>query len=140
MWKAGYRALLFHSINFLMEYSKKKEKEEPGLGDHLEGLVDHAEDFARTYIKLAKAKATQKAANAASAIFNGVLLVVFAFFMMLFIGLGLAWWLGDVLNSRAGGFLLMAGIYLVLIGTIAALRKTLIYPFIRNIVVKKIYD
>jgi len=97
-------------------------------------------DLVDTYIALAKANVTKKAANAASVSAAGILIAVFAFLFVLFAGFALAWWLGQLISSIAGGFLIVAALFGVAVGLLAAFKKQLIYPFIRNKVVKKIYE
>jgi hypothetical protein len=48
--------------------------------------------------------------------------------------------MGDVVNSRAGGFLLGASLFLLLMIFIFFLGKKTIFPFIRNLIIRKIYD
>jgi len=56
------------------------------------------------------------------------------------LGFGLAWWLGDVINSRAGGFFIVAAFYLVVMIAMIIMRKRLIFPLLRNIITRKIYE
>lgn len=106
----------------------------------VEQLADHVEDLFKTFYRLTLVRVTQKIAEIASAFLNIWIVVAFAFFLLLFGSLGIAWWLGDVMNSRSGGFFVMAGIFLLLITAILLLRKKLLFPFIRNLIIKKIYD
>jgi len=106
----------------------------------VEKLTDHVEGLLKTYYRLTLVRATQKAANIGSTFLNVWLVVVLVFFMLLFGSLGLAWWLGDIMNSRTGGFLIMAGIFLLLVITLVVLRKKVLFPFTRDLIIKKTYD
>jgi hypothetical protein len=97
-------------------------------------------DLVDTYIALAKANVTQRAADAASVSAAGILIAVLAMFTILFAGLGLAWWLGQLLSSVVGGFLIVAGIFGLGLALIIAFKEQFLYPFIRNKVVKKVYE
>jgi len=97
-------------------------------------------DLVDTYIALAKANVTKKAANAASFSAAGMLIAVLAFLFVFFAAFALAWWLGQLISSIVGGFLIVAGFFGLAVGLLAAFKKQLIYPFIRNKVVKKIYE
>jgi hypothetical protein len=44
----------------------------------------------------------------------------------------MAWWLGDIVGSRAGGFLIVAGFYLFVGIIIILLRRKIIFPYFRN--------
>ena len=88
------------------------------LKEKTSDLVDHATDFADTFYLLTLLKATQKAANIGSGIVLAIVLAVAGVFCLFFAALALGWWLGDVVNSRAGGFL----------------------PLMRDFIVRKLYD
>ncbi len=103
-------------------------------------LVDHLEDIADTYYRLTIINVTQKATNIASTVVVAVMLCGLAMFVLMFLGVALGVWLGDLVQSRSLGFLLAAGVYLLGLLIILAMRKTIIYPFIRNFIVRKVYD
>jgi hypothetical protein len=115
--------------------NKTEEIEEAG-----EGLMEHVEAFAKTFIELTYASATKKAVNVSSVVLNTLIISVAALFILLFAAAGLAWWMGDIVNSRAGGFFIVAGLFVIGMVLIILLRKKFLYPLIRNIIVKKIYE
>jgi hypothetical protein len=97
-------------------------------------------DLVDTYIALAKANATQKAANAASVSVAGILIAVLAFFFIFFAAFALAWWIGQVISSIAGGFLIVAGLFGVGGALIFTFKEQWIYRGVRNTIVKKVYE
>lgn len=103
-------------------------------------LADHVEDLANTFYRLTVVNITQKATHVASGIFITILMAVLGFCILLFSGIALSWWLGDLLQNRTLGFLLGAAAFLVLFLILAALRKKIVFPFIRNLIIRKIYD
>lgn len=103
-------------------------------------LADHVEDLANTFYKLTILNVTQKTTNIAANVILGVAIVVFGSSVILFLGLALAWWLGDLIDSRIGGFLLTAAFFLIVLWIIAATRKKMVFPFIRNRIIRKIYE
>jgi len=111
-----------------------------GLKQKSAELVDHVEDMAGTFYKLTLLKATQKATNVGSSFLVILATSVFGLFALLFLGVALCLWLGDLVNSRAGGFLIGAGIFLLILGTVIALRKKIVFPYFRNLIIRKIYD
>ncbi|MEO5562285.1 MAG: phage holin family protein [Chitinophagaceae bacterium] len=102
-------------------------------------LADHVEDLADTFYRLTVVNITQKSSNIASGIIVAITIGILSFFVLMFLGIALAWWLGDVLENRTAGFLLGAGIFLVVVVIIALLRKQIISP-IRNLIIRKLYD
>lgn len=103
-------------------------------------LKDHTTEYVKTYIDLAKAKATKGASNAAAGAAIGVVSFLLAFFFLEFLFIGLALWVGNLVDSNAGGFFIVAGVFLLLIILIFALRKKVIGPMIRNSIIRKVYE
>ena len=103
-------------------------------------LADHVEDFATTFYKLTVVKLTQKVTNVASNLLLVLSIAFFGFIIVLFGGIALAFWVGDLVGSRAGGFLITAGFFLLILLIIAAIRKKIVFPYIRNLIIRKIYD
>jgi hypothetical protein len=102
-------------------------------------LADHVEDIANTFYRLSVVNLTQKTSNITSGIIVTVIMGVIGLFVLLFLGVALALWLGDLLESRTGGFLLAAAFFAVVLLVLALMRKQIISP-IRNFIIRKIYD
>ena len=103
-------------------------------------LKDHVSEYVQTTVQLAKAKATKGASNAAAGAAIGVVAVVLGIFFLAFLFTALAWWLSSLLDSNALGFLCVAGLFLLLIILLFALRKKVIVPLIRNAIISAIYE
>lgn len=103
-------------------------------------LKEHVSEYAKTYADLAKAKATRGASNAVAGAVIGMSLFVLFFFFLIFALTALALWIGSLLNSPALGFISVAGIFLLFIVIIIALKRKVIVPLIRNKVISKVYE
>lgn len=103
-------------------------------------LLGHVEDVAETWQKLTVLKLTQKTADISSAIIMSLILFIAALFVLLLGGLALSWWLGDMIDSRAGGFLLGAAFFLLVALLLYISRKKLLFPQFRDRIVRKLYD
>jgi len=110
------------------------------LKEQADDLFDHAGDYIETYYKLGLLKITEKTTAAGSSIIAALLLTILFIFFALFIGLGLAWWIGGMLDSMIAGYFIVAGIYLLIIICVLTMRKKIIDPFLRNFLVRKIYE
>jgi len=110
------------------------------LKEKVENLTSHTGDYLDTLYKVTMLNVTQKATNIASAAIGAITICILGMFVLFFIGFGAAWWLGDMINSRTGGFLIVAGFYLVLTICIVALRRKIVFPFFRNLLIKKVYE
>jgi hypothetical protein len=110
------------------------------LKNKAENLTDHVSDYLETYYKLTVLNATEKTAGIASVSVTAVFIGFLVLFVLLFSGFGFSWWIGKAIDNMIGGFFIMAGIYLLLIGIIFIFRKKYIAPFIRDFIIQKIYE
>jgi nitrate reductase gamma subunit len=114
--------------------------EAQNLKEDTRDIINHAGDYLDTFYKLSVLKATKKASTIASGVVNSILIFFTFFCIILFASVAAAWWLGDVLESPALGFLSVAGFYLLVGLILLLLRKKVIAPFIRNSLIKNIYE
>ncbi|MBO9659252.1 MAG: phage holin family protein [Chitinophagaceae bacterium] len=103
-------------------------------------LVDHVEDIADTFYRLTIINVTQKATNVASGAITMILTAVIGFCVLIFLGVALSFWLGDLIGSRSGGFLLGGACFLLVLFILIALRKRIVFPMIRNLIINKVYE
>lgn len=77
-------------------------------------LREEVSNYAGLRLRLLKLMAIERAAGFLSALSHSLVLLLLAFFTILFLFIALGFYLGDVLGSVALGFLIVGGIYLVL--------------------------
>jgi hypothetical protein len=116
-----------------------KEKIED-IKDATSDLLDHVKDIGDTYYKLAAITVTEKATNIASGIVGIAILGTLGMLVLLFGSITLALWLGDLIESRTGGFAIVAGFFLLVTIILLAIRKKIIFPYFRNLLIRKSYD
>jgi hypothetical protein len=121
----------------IMEEEKTKTQ---NLAEEAADLKDHVTDFLETYVQLISIKLAQRVINLASTVINFTILAYLFFLFLFFIGFGLAWWVGGVVNSRAGGFFIVAGFFLLCIIFLMTIGKKTVIPFLRNVLTRLIYD
>jgi len=114
--------------------------EAQNLKEDAKDILNHAGDYAETFYKLNLLRLTKKVSDVASVVVNSLLIFFISLCILLFISFAGAWWLGDVVQNRALGFLLIAGFYLLIILVLILMRKKIISPFIRNTLIRKIYE
>jgi hypothetical protein len=118
-----------------------KPKEKPrDIQQKAKTLTDDIGELLDLYYKLAVITVTEKASNAASVSITVIVILFFMMFTMLFGGLALGWYLGEVLESMLAGYGIIAGIFIVFIALTLLLRKSFLFPYIRNTIIKKIYE
>jgi hypothetical protein len=105
-----------------------------------ENLVDAIENWIETYRNLIILRTVEQASQGASISIFGVLFLLVIVFILLFIGLGLAWWLGESLENMKAGFFIVGGVYFLVLLIILTMAKKILIPGIRNLIIKKIYE
>lgn len=110
------------------------------LKHNAEKLTESISNYAETYYKLSVLKAADKATGIASSTLSGLVLAVLGMFVLMFLSVALALWLGGLLNSAAAGFLLVGVLYAGIITVIVLLSKRIVFPFIRNKIIRKLYE
>jgi cation transporter-like permease len=110
------------------------------LKDKADELIDHAGDYLNTYYRLGLLKLSEKSSRAGSVLIASLLVLILSIFLIFFVGMGLSWWIGGMLDSIMAGYFIVAGLYLIIILCVVMMRKKIIDPFVRNYIVKKIYE
>jgi hypothetical protein len=77
----------------------------------IEKLLVSLEDYGKTGMELLTLKFVEKTSEILSKLIScSILIITFSFFLMLF-SVGMAFWIGDLLQAEFYGFLVVAGIY-----------------------------
>ena len=105
-----------------------------------EKLVGALADWVETYRNLLGVKVVEHTSLGASVSFFGVLTTLVIVFILLFLGLGAAWWIGEQLDNMKAGFFIVGGVYGTVLIIILAMAKKVLIPGIRNLIIKKIYE
>jgi hypothetical protein len=120
--------------------SESSKKERSYIRQEAKNLTEDVSNLLDTYYKLGILNTTEKATGVASTTLVFLLTGILSLFVFLFLGFGLAYWLGVKLQNMLAGFFIVAGVYVLIIAVILALRKNVIFPFIRNTIIKKVYE
>ena len=105
-----------------------------------EKWVDGAENLIETYRDLITIRIVEKTSLGASFSILGILVLLLTLCVLLFTGLGAAWWLGESMKNRVAGFFIVGGTYLFLLSLLLLTSRKFVIPAIRNLIIKKIYD
>ncbi len=79
----------------------------------LESLLDKAKEYGITTFELAKLKAIDKTSDILSSLVPTSIVIVLISTCLLFLNLGVALWLGEILGNAFYGFFIVAGFYLL---------------------------
>jgi hypothetical protein len=77
----------------------------------IESLIERTSQYGKTSFELIKLKVLDKTSEVVSSIVLNAIIVVFFLSFMLFLSVGLALWLGEILGKSYYGFLLVAAFY-----------------------------
>jgi fatty acid desaturase len=109
------------------------------MEDHtklIESLFERATDYGKTSIELVKLQAVDKTSDVVSSFVpHSVVFVLIASFL-LFLNLGIAFWLGEILGKIFYGFFVVAGFYIVAGMIIHFFMHKWIKKLVRNYIVK----
>ena len=105
-----------------------------------ERLVGAVGDWIETYRNLITVRVVENASQGASIGALGVITLLVVVFILFFLGLGSAWWIGEKLENMKAGFFIVGGIYGTVLVIILIMAKKILIPGIRNLIIKKIYE
>jgi hypothetical protein len=96
----------------------------------LGSLLDIATDYGESSIKLVKLKVLDKTTDIVSSLIPLSLVILFFLTFLLFLNLGIAYWLGEILGKTFYGFLMVAGFYILA----AIFIRLVLYKWIKRLV------
>lgn len=97
----------------------------------IESLVIKVEAYGKTNFELLKLKAVDKTAEVTSKLLSRTLLLIALSFFLLFINIGLSFWIGELLGKVYFGFAVVAGFY----GLVS-----IILVFTHSIIIRRVKD
>ena len=96
----------------------------------LKSLLDVATDYGETSIEVVKLKVLDKTTEIISSLAPLSIVIVFLLSFLLFVNLGIAFWLGEILGKTFYGFLVVAGFYII----VAIFIRIFLYNWIKKLV------
>ena len=110
------------------------------IKDKVENVAENIEGMVKDYYNLSVLKVVDKGSKLGSMFIVTLFIGALAFFVFLFAGMGAAYWIGQALDNPMYGFFIVAGFLLLILLLILVLKGKVIIPFLRNIIIKNIYD
>ena len=105
-----------------------------------EKLVGAMGEWVETYKDLIKIRIVEHTSLGASVSVWGILAMLIVVFILLFSGLGAAWWMGEKLDNMKAGFFIVGGVYVIILIIVLVLAKKVLIPGLRNLLIKNIYE
>lgn len=110
------------------------------LRENVEDLVTHVGAYIDTQKKLIQLSAAEKVATTVSGGVSALVTALLAIFVLLFLSVAGAFYLGELLGSNTLGFLIIGGFYLVLMLIFSMSKRALVQTPIANSIYAKFTD
>ena len=102
-------------------------------------IYDHVEEYAKTTVELYRLKALKVFSGVFASVATGIIIWVVISFFLIFLSIGAAFYLGDLLGKWHYGFFIIAGFY-ALIGIVLYLvRFRYVKDQINNFIIRQIF-
>ena len=105
----------------------------------IESLLEKATDYGKTSYELAKLRALDKTQDVVSSFVPHYVVSVVITFFILFSGLGLAFWLGEVLGKAYLGLLVVAAFFAIAGIVLHFFMHTWLKKLVANSFIKQVY-
>jgi hypothetical protein len=105
----------------------------------LEDLMGHFKAYISTSFDIVKLRLLEKGVKVASGIIASIAGAVMLLFAAVFLSVGIAWWLSDMLGNPYFGFLIVGGFYLLMGIIVMAGKKSIIETPVSNALIKQIF-
>ena len=103
-------------------------------------LFENAGDYLETRIDLLKLKAINKSSEVTSSIISRVAILIFMFFAIFILNIGLALWIGDLLGKMYLGFFVVAGFYILVAILLHLFKDSWIKGPVSTMIIKKMLN
>jgi len=106
----------------------------------IEPLLEQAIDYSKTSIELIKLKALDKSSDVISSIVPHTVVFIFIGSFMLFLSLGLSFWLGEILGRIYFGFAAVAACYGIIAIVLHFFMHKWLKKSLRNFLIKQVLN
>jgi hypothetical protein len=103
-----------------------------------ETLIERAENFGKTSIKLFKLKAIDKTSEVVSGLASWLVVVILISMFFMILNIGIALWIGEMLGKSWYGFFILAGFYALLAVIIHIFSNRWIRKPVRNSIISQL--
>lgn len=102
-------------------------------------MLKKIEEYISLRILLLKVEGTERLSEALAVLFRRIILLMFIFSVIFFASVALALWIGNIINSYVIGFLILAGVHLLILIILYIFRKQLLEKNIKDEVVHTVF-
>lgn len=106
----------------------------------MEPLLERIQDYGKTSYELVKLKTIDKSAGFLSELASRTVMIFIFSFFLIFASVGLACWLGEILEKIYFGFFIVAGFYVFLLGVLFLFFKRKIKKSFANSIISHLHN
>jgi hypothetical protein len=103
----------------------------------LEDLFERVESYVKINVQIYKLRAVEVVAEAASSIMANILIAIIAILFFMMLNIGVAIWLGSLLNSLSHGYFILSGFYLLILIILWIFRKNMFKRSVTGGIIKQ---
>src|SRR5688572_12871025 len=107
-------------------------KEIPELRVSAENIIRNVKEYAETRLNYLILDAQEKVVDSVADVITGAVIAVIGLFLLFFLSIGAAWYIGMITGKAFIGFFAVAGFYAVVGLLLFAFRKTLFHQPVTN--------
>ena len=107
--------------------------------DYIEPLLQKAEAYGKTSLKIVQLKAAEKTALITAGLISRLVLLVSLCFFLVAVNTALALWLGELLGKNYYGFLVLALLY-ALVAALLLLMQPLLKKKVGNLIITQLLN
>jgi hypothetical protein len=108
--------------------------------DRINNLTGNIREYIETRIDIIKLETADSGSSAVSSLVSFALIGLIGLVMLIILSVGFSIAIGYLIDNQAGGFLIMAGVYLLTILLLYSNRENWIRKPIINSIIKNIYN
>jgi hypothetical protein len=108
--------------------------------DFFQDLKILVTDYLAARLKLVKYEIFEKTAKITASLFSSFVIAMLAFFMLFFLSIALGFYFGALFESYGTGFLIVTGLYLIILIPFIIFRKGLIERLIINRMIEQLTE
>ena len=97
-------------------------------------------DYFEAKLKLYKIGAYEKIAKITAVLFSSIVIVLLSFFLLFFLSICGGFFFAELLHSNALGFLIICGIYFILLILLIIFRKRILEKYITDKVIEQLME
>jgi len=98
------------------------------------------EKYIHSRLLLIRLQAIEKVSKLSAAMFSGLFIVMLSFFIMLFLSIMAAWYVGELLGSPLKGFGIICVFYILVLVLVLIFRKRVLQKTIINTVINIFFE